>query len=111
MPERDLTIEMWVRTPAYKETAEAVQRSELFSYATHAVEGSTGGPSCNLLCYLSVTCHTHCLHLLAAEFLLFLRSFAVHALTVPPCLHPCSVCLSNRTSSDAASRALWTASH
>ena len=35
MPERDLTVEMWVRTPAYKATAERVQNSELVSYATH----------------------------------------------------------------------------
>lgn len=35
MPERDLSVEMWVRTPAYEATAERVQRSELLSYATH----------------------------------------------------------------------------
>ena len=44
MPERDFTIEMWVRTPAYSATAEAVQLSELLSYATHTV-GDGGGQS------------------------------------------------------------------
>ena len=39
MPERDLTVEMWVRTPAYKATAERVQRAELLSYATHTTGG------------------------------------------------------------------------
>ena len=45
MPERDFTIEMWVRTPAYSATAEAVQRSELLSYATHTVGDSSGQSS------------------------------------------------------------------
>lgn len=35
MPERDLTVEMWVRTPAYKATVKRVQDSDLLSYATH----------------------------------------------------------------------------
>lgn len=39
MPERDLSVEMWVRTPAYKPTPERVQRSELLSYATHTTKG------------------------------------------------------------------------
>ena len=49
MPERDFTVEMWVRTPAYKATAEAVQRSELSSYATHSPLANTGAPSRKLL--------------------------------------------------------------
>lgn len=59
MPERDFTVEMWVRTPAYKATAENVQRSELFSYATHSTVGGAGAPSCKLLlssaCYACLT--------------------------------------------------------
>lgn len=39
MPERDLTVEMWARTPAYKATTERVQHSELLSYATHTTGG------------------------------------------------------------------------
>ena len=39
MPERDLTVEMWARTPAYKATPERVQHSELLSYATHTTGG------------------------------------------------------------------------
>ncbi|KAL3133740.1 hypothetical protein ABBQ32_008228 [Trebouxia sp. C0010 RCD-2024] len=35
MPEKDLTVEMWARTPAYKRTAAGLQPSELLSYATH----------------------------------------------------------------------------
>ncbi|DBA68967.1 TPA: hypothetical protein ACH3X2_013140 [Trebouxia sp. C0005] len=42
MPETDFTVEMWVRTPEYSATAEAVQRSELLSYATHTVGDSSG---------------------------------------------------------------------
>lgn len=46
MPERDLTVEMWARTPAFKRTAERIQSSELLSYATHTT-GSA--PSSKLL--------------------------------------------------------------
>ena len=46
MPETDFTVEMWVRTPEYSATAEAVQRSELLSYATHTVGDSSGGQHC-----------------------------------------------------------------
>ena len=46
MPERDLTVEMWARTPAYKRTTAGLQPSELLSYATH----TTGAvPSSKLL--------------------------------------------------------------
>jgi hypothetical protein len=48
MPETDFTVEMWVRTPEYSSTAEAVQRSELLSYATHTVGDSSGGRHCKL---------------------------------------------------------------
>lgn len=48
MPETDFTVEMWVRTPEYSATAEAVQRSELLSYATHTVGDSSGGSHCKL---------------------------------------------------------------
>lgn len=46
MPERDVTVEMWVRTPAYKATVERVQDSDLLSYATHTTGGA---PSRELL--------------------------------------------------------------
>ncbi len=51
MPETDFTVETWVRTPEYSATAEAVQRSELLSYATHTVGDSSGGPHCKLSLY------------------------------------------------------------
>ena len=43
MPEKDFTVEMWVRTAAFQD-AEAVQRADLFSYATHSPQ--TEVPSC-----------------------------------------------------------------
>ena len=49
MPKGDLTVEMWVRTPAYKATAERVQRAELLSYATHTTAEINGVPFSKLL--------------------------------------------------------------
>ena len=40
MPDRDFTVQMWVHTPEYEETAPQMVY-KLFSYATHAVSDSS----------------------------------------------------------------------
>ncbi len=56
MPDRDFTVEMWVRTPEYKESASPLENElfmNMYSYATHAVRDSSGTASCELL----LSCH------------------------------------------------------
>lgn len=48
MPDRDFTVQMWVRTPEYEESALPFENElfmNMFSYATHAVRDSSGTAS------------------------------------------------------------------
>jgi len=49
MPDRDFTVQMWVRTPEYEESASPFEKElfmNMFSYATHSVRDSSGTASC-----------------------------------------------------------------
>ena len=52
MPEKDVTVELWARTPAYKKTAAGIQPSELLSYATRAAGAVPSSKLCLQPCPL-----------------------------------------------------------